>query len=212
MTEIFVVLGKSKIGIGTVVSFNCIIGYPTKDNIRDRKYDDIKGSVVGKNCIIRSGTVVYSTAVIGNGVQTGHNVVVREGTTIGDNSMIGTNVTIENDCVIGKEARLQTNVYVPTNTEIGDNVFIGPNAVLTNDKYMGKVNSGLRGPVISEGVSIGANATILPKVKIGKGSIIGAGALVTKDVPPDSLVMGSPAVVVGKASDTIKKWKGNLKF
>ena len=78
---------------------------------------------------------------------------------------------------------------------LGDNVFIGPNTVLTNDRYPPSRRDGLRGPTISDGASVGANVTILPGVCIGKGSLIAAGAIVTRDVPPHKLAIGLPAKI-----------------
>ncbi len=75
-------------------------------------------------------------------------------------------------------------------------MFIGPNAVLTNDKYPVRKDYKLRGPIVREGVTIGANSVILPFVKIGEGAFVAAGALVTKDVPPWKLAIGVPAKIV----------------
>ena len=84
-------------------------------------------------------------------------------------------------------------VYIPTDTRIGNRVFIGPNAVLTNDRYPPHRIGGLRGPVISDGAAIGANTTLLPGVCIGEGSLVAAGAVVTRDVPDHMLAIGTPA-------------------
>ena len=88
---------------------------------------------------------------------------------------------------------LQSLVYIPTGVVIEDDVFIGPNAVLTNDPYPPHGGDHLKGPVIRKGASIGANATILPGVVIGEGALVAAGAVVTHDVPPRMLAIGSPA-------------------
>jgi acetyltransferase-like isoleucine patch superfamily enzyme len=84
-------------------------------------------------------------------------------------------------------------VYIPTNTIIGDHVFIGPNAVLTNDRYPPARTGNLVGPVLKNRAAIGANATILPGVYIGEGSLVAAGAIVTRNVPDHMLAIGSPA-------------------
>lgn len=84
-------------------------------------------------------------------------------------------------------------VFIPTHTEIGNEVFIGPNAVLTNDRYPPTGKPELKGPVLEDLAVIGANATILPGVCIGRGAAVAAGAVVTKDVPPGKMALGVPA-------------------
>ena len=183
------VLGKSRIGPDSWISDNVIIGFPSRENLQKTEY---LGTIIGNNCVIRSGTVIYCDVIIGNHFNTGHNVVIRERTEIGDSVSIGTATVVEGSCTIGNRVNIQSMVYIPTGTHIGDRVFIGPNAVLTNDRYPPSHHV-LSGPRIEEDVSIGANATILPGISIGKGSLIAAGAVVTKDVPPERLAVGNPA-------------------
>jgi acetyltransferase-like isoleucine patch superfamily enzyme len=154
---------------------------------------EFPGVTIGNNATIRTGTILYSDVLIGDNFSSGHNVLVREKTTIGDHVSLGTNVIVEGNCIIGDHANLQSLVYIPTNTKIGSHVFIGPNTVLTNDKYPPNGGKNLTGPVIEDYASIGANATILPGVRIGKGSLVAAGSVVTRDVPPGSLAVGAPA-------------------
>lgn len=160
---------------------------------RSASPDDDPETQVGDQATIRSGTIVYEDVQIGDGFTTGHNVVVREDTTIGDNVLLGTNTVVDGACTIGTDVSCQTNVYVPRETEIGDSVFLGPAAVLTNDRYPIRTDDGLAGPTIEDDVSIGANATILPDVTVGRGSFVAAGSIVTDDVPPETLAVGAPA-------------------
>ena len=154
------------------------------------------GTTIGDNAIIRSGSIIYCDVSIGNNLRTGHNILVREMTTVGDNVLIGTNVIIDGNTVIGSNVSIQSNVYIPTNTVIEDNVFLGPCVVLTNDKYPIRVKYELKGPILRRGASIGANSTILPGVEIGEGAMVAAGAIVTKNVPPWKLAIGSPAKII----------------
>jgi acetyltransferase-like isoleucine patch superfamily enzyme len=166
------------------------IGFPSRENLSKTGFP---GTTIGKNAVIRSGTVVYCDVIIGDGFQTGHNVIIREKTRIGDRVAIGTGTIIEGHSTIGNDVSLQSMVYIPTDTRIGNRVFIGPNAVLTNDRYPPHRIGGLRGPVISDGAAIGANTTLLPGVCIGEGSLVAAGAVVTRDVPDHMLAIGTPA-------------------
>ena len=151
---------------------------------------------IGRDATIRSGTVVYPDVVIGEGFVTGHDALVREGTVIGDHVLVGTQAVVDGHSTIGSHVSMQTGVYVPTNTTIGDRVFLGPRAVLTNDPYPLRQPADpadLRGPTIEDDVSVGANATLLPGVTIGEGAFVAAGAVVTEDVPPETLAVGTPA-------------------
>lgn len=148
---------------------------------------------IGADATIRAGTIIYCDVTIGDGFATGHNVLVREETTIGDDVLVGTNSVIDGYSAVGSHVSMQTGVYVPSQTTIGDNVFLGPHAVLTNDQYPVRTEDSLEGPVIKDGASVGANASILPGVTVGENAFIAAGAVVIDDVPPNTLAAGVPA-------------------
>ena len=161
-----------------------------------RKYrDDCRRAVIGDRATIRSGSVIYPDVTVGDNLITGHNVLVRERTIIGDRVVIGTNTVIDGNVTIGCNVKLESNVYIPTHTTIGDYVFIGPGAVLTNDKYPQRLRDKYEpiGPTLEDSVTVGANATVLPGVRIGKGSMVAAGSVVTRDVPEWSIAVGVPA-------------------
>ena len=155
--------------------------------------DGADGTQIGRDATIREGATIYADVEIGDRFSTGHNVLVREGTTIGDDVVVGTNTVVDGNTTIGSEVSLQTGVYVPRETTIGDRVFVGPNAVLTNDPHPVRDDVDLRGPTLEDGVSVGANATILPGVTVGEEAFVAAGAIVTEDVPPRTLAVGAPA-------------------
>lgn len=184
--------GINSLGKGVQVFEPVTLGFPSRDKIGKTGFT---GTILGKNAVLRSGTIIYCDVIIGDQFQSGHNVLIREKTRIGDRVAIGTATVIEGTTTIGNDVNLQSMVYIPTNTAIGDHVFIGPNAVLTNDRYPPKGIGGLDGPVIKNGAAIGANATILPGVCIGKGALVAAGAIVTRDVPAHMLAIGAPAII-----------------
>ncbi|WP_180112714.1 WxcM-like domain-containing protein [Acinetobacter sp. YH12131] len=125
--------------------------------------------------------------------------VVLQNAMIGENCNICAHTLIENDVVIGNNVTIKSGVYVWDGITLEDNVFIGPCVAFTNDKKprSKQYPDSFAKTVISEGASIGANATILPGIKIGKNALVGAGAVVTKDVPENAIVIGNPAFIKG---------------
>lgn len=210
-----VIFGPVEIGEGTYIGPNCIIGYPERARLKaEVKKESFKKdlketlTVIGRNCIIRSGCIIYSNVKIGDEVEFGHNVLVRENVEIGDKSLIGTNSVIDGCCQIGKGVSIQTNAYICAYSKIEDYVFLGPCSVLLNDKYAAQKEVKLTGPVIKKAASIGGNATIMPGVVIGEGSLIGALSIVTKNIPPKSIYAGVPAK---KLRSIPSDWKSTLK-
>ncbi|QUO46882.1 MULTISPECIES: acyltransferase [Halorubrum] len=174
-----------RLGAGSTVSERATLGYEYAD--------DAGPTVVGDDATVRSGSVVYADVRAGDGFTTGHNALVREHTELGDDVLVGTNAIVDGETTIGSRVSLQSGVYVPQETAIGDDVFVGPNAVLTNDPYPVRRDVDLDGPKLADSVSVGANATVLPGVTVGERAFVAAGAVVTEDVPPETLAAGVPA-------------------
>jgi len=153
---------------------------------------------IGNNGCVRAGTVIYGDVRAGDYFQTGHNVLVREHTVFGDHIVVGTNTVIDGHVLMRDFVKIESNCYIPTHVTIGSRVFLGPGVVLTNDKYPLKMRDEYKpeGPVIEDGVTLGAGVVVCPGIVIGKGSFVAAGAVVTKDVPPMSLVQGVPGTVM----------------
>ncbi len=183
-----------KLGKNCKVMEGATIGLASRDYL-NRPEDDWPATTIGDSSVVRRGTIIYCDVAIGEGFQTGHNVLIREKTQIGDNVLIGTNTVIDGETSIGSNVSIQSNVYIPLKVVIEDKVFIGPNAVLANDRYPVRTKEELKGPVLRKGVSIGANATILPDIEIGEGAMVAAGSVVTKNIPPWSLAVGAPAII-----------------
>jgi acetyltransferase-like isoleucine patch superfamily enzyme len=152
--------------------------------------------VLGRNARLRSGTVIYAGSEIGGDFETGHHVIVREDTRIGDHVSVWSNSVIDYGCVIGSRVKIHCNCYVAQFTELEDDTFLAPGVTIANDLFPGRSRSAsaMAGPLIRAGVQIGVNATILPYVIIGKGAIIGAGSVVTRDIPPGMVAYGNPAI------------------
>ena len=137
-----------------------------------------------------------------------HNFVNLYGCEIGDNSKIGTFVEIQKNARVGKNCKIQSHTFICEGVTIEDNVFVGHSVTFINDAYPRSTNDSgvLKGDedwkvettLVKKGASIGSGATILANISVGENSIIGAGSVVTKDVPPNSIVAGNPARVLRK--------------
>ena len=147
---------------------------------------------IGPDANIRSGTVIYAGSTIGVGLETGHNVVIREENFIGDHLSIWNNSTIDYGCVIGNMVKIHCNVYVAQFTTLEDDVFLAPGVIIANDPHP-VCGLCMCGPTIKRGARVGVNATLLSHITIGEGALIGAGSVVTKDIPAYSIAYGNPA-------------------
>ncbi|MBN2531057.1 MAG: N-acetyltransferase [Deltaproteobacteria bacterium] len=145
---------------------------------------------------IHESTVVDAPVQIGCGTRIWHFCHLMKGCVIGENCVLGQNVYVASQVVIGNGVRIQNNVSLYDGLSIGDDVFIGPGAVFTNVKNPRahrNQKANFRPTRIERGATVGANATIVCGATIGEYAFVGAGALITKDVPPHGLMLGVPA-------------------
>jgi acetyltransferase-like isoleucine patch superfamily enzyme len=182
--------GRNIVGPGFRIFEPVTLGFPSREYLHTR---DFPGTILGANAMLRSGTILYCDVRIGDNFSTGHNVLIREKTTIGNRVAVGSSTIVEGNCSVGDDVRIQSMAFIPTHTLIGDNVFIGPHAILTNDLYPPTGKPEIKGPIVEDRVVIGANAILMPGIKVGAGSAVAAGSIVTRDVPPGVLALGSPA-------------------
>lgn len=159
---------------------------------------------------------IHKTAEIGKNTKVWHFAQIRENVKIGSNCIIGKNVYIDFETIIGNNCKIQNNCSIYHKTIIEDGVFIGPHVIITNDKtpraidLAGKLKSTKDWKVgtvtVRYGASIGAGAILLPNITVGRFAMIGAGSVVSHDVPDFALVYGNPAKVHGKVGESgIKK-------
>jgi acetyltransferase-like isoleucine patch superfamily enzyme len=159
--------------------------------------------VIGSDANIRSHTVIYADNRIGDRFQTGHGALIRESNLIGDDVSIGSHSIVEHHVRIGDGARVHSNAFSPEFSIIEARAWIGPSVVFTNARYPrgAGVKEQLQGPIIREAAKIGAHATLLPGVTVGRGALVGAGAVVVSDVEEGAVVVGNPARVIGTVAD-----------
>ena len=174
------------LGPGCNIDPEVTLGYATGRRITELTLE------IGAGAHIRLGTVIYAGTSIGSGLETGHNVVIREQNVIGDRLSIWNNSTIDYGCMVGNEVKIHCNVYVAQYTTLEDQVFLGPGVTIANDPHP-LCGMCMRGPTIRRGARIGVNATLLSHVIIGEGALIGAGSVVTDDIPARMVAYGNPA-------------------
>ncbi|MFW5708791.1 MAG: acyltransferase [Chloroflexota bacterium] len=174
------------LGIGAAVDPSAALGYLTGRKLEDRRL------IIGHNARIRSNTVIYAGSHIGDGLQTGHNVVIREENIIGDDFQIWNNSVVDYGCRIGNDVKIHCNVYIAQYTILEDDVFLAPGVSLANDPHP-LCGLCMKGPTIKRGARLGVNVTVLSHLTIGEGALIGAGSVVTRDIPPYTVAFGSPA-------------------
>ncbi len=192
-----VVLAGTVIGDHVTIGCRAVLGCQPFQNARVRhQVSRQEALVIGNGTRIGNSVVLYAGTVLGEGAMVGDLASIRERTTIGDGTVIGRSAAVECRTTIGSRCLIQTGAYITADMVIEDDVFIGPEVSTSNDKYMSRRPYPLAGPRIRRGASIGNNATLLPGVEIGAHALVGAGAVVTADVPAHATAVGVPARVI----------------
>lgn len=186
---------------GCEIFDHCVLGkYPTSPGSTARPLKEQYSPVtIGDHSILCPGTVIYIGTVIGAHTLLGDHCSIREDCVVGDYCIISRNVTVNYETTIGHHTKIMDGTHITGNMTIGNHVFISVMCSSTNDNGMGRngySEESVRGATVDDYVTIGAGANLLPNVHIGENAIIGAGALVTRDIPANKVAMGVPARVV----------------
>jgi len=188
-------------GSGCLVEDGAILGRrPVLAATSSAPGEDAGPTVLEDGCVVCAGAIVFAGARICAGAIVGDQAHVRERATLGPESVLGRGSALGSDAHVGARVRIQTNVWLTSQTVVEDDVFVGPGVVTTNDDEMGLARpaSELEAPVLRRGCKIGGGAILTPGVEIGEGAFVAAGAVVTRDVPPRTLVLGVPAKPIRK--------------
>lgn len=178
------------IGDGSTIGPHCILGEYTADWYGDHSAT-MKPLTIGAGAVIRSDTVIYADVTIGDCLNTGHHVTIREKTVMGDHCSVGTLTDIQGNCTLGNYVRIHSDVFVGPNATIKDFAWIFPHVVITNDPT--PPSECAMGVTLEEYAVVSAGSILLPGITVATDSLVAAGALVTKDVKSGEVVGGNPA-------------------
>lgn len=197
------------IGDDSVICNDCVIGEPLNAYYHDASYVNPE-TFIGARALVRSHTVVYAGNRMGEGLQTGHRVTIRENNVIGSHCSFGTLDDIQGYSEFGNYCRLHSNVHIGQHSKLGDFVFVYPYVVFTNDPT--PPSETLMGPTVGDFTVIATASVLLPGVEIGKHCMIGAGSLVSRNVEDYILVLGTPAKPVKDVRMIIDRTTGEVHY
>jgi len=190
---------------GVRVLENAVVGkQPALGPKSTAKRDPLPPTRIGANTVVSTGAIVFAGSSIGAGCIIGDQSCVRERVTIADDVVVGRGSLVENDTTIGSGTRIQAEAYVTAYSTLEEDVFIAPCVVTTNDNFMGRTEKRkalMKGPTIRRGARVGGGAILCPGIEVGEEAFVGAGAVVTKDVPARKVVVGNPARVLRDVPD-----------
>jgi len=188
------------LGDGVRVLEGAVVGkQPSLSPRSTAKREPLPPTAIGAGTIVSTGAIVFAGSTIGARVILGDQSCVRERVTVGDDVVLGRGSLIENDTTVGAMTKIQADAYITAYTTLEDHVFIAPCVVTTNDNFMGRTERRhglIKGPTVRRGARVGGGAVLCPGIEIGEDAFVGAGAVVTKDVPARKLVVGNPARIL----------------
>jgi acetyltransferase-like isoleucine patch superfamily enzyme len=192
-----VVYPGTVLGEGVRVLEHAVVGkQPVLSPRSTAKREPLAPAELGDGTIVSTGAIVFAGTRIGARVILGDQSCVRERVEIGDDVVVGRGVLVENDTTVGARTKIQAEAYVTAYSTVEDDVFVAPCVVTTNDNLMGRTERRhelIKGPTIRRGARVGGGAILCPGVEIGEEAFVGAGAVVTRDVAPRTVVVGNPA-------------------
>jgi acetyltransferase-like isoleucine patch superfamily enzyme len=200
------------IGPGCVIEDGVVLGKrPRLARHSTAPRGELPGLALAERVTVCCGAIVFAAARIDAEVILGDQSFVRERASVGAGSVIGRGSVVDPGVRVGRRARIQTDVYLTQGSVVEDDVFVGPGVCTTNDDTMSRHDPGyeLRGATLRRACRVGGAAVLVPGVEVGEEAFVGAGAVVTRDVPPRSLVVGSPARELRRVRDDelLERWR-----
>jgi acetyltransferase-like isoleucine patch superfamily enzyme len=193
------------LGEGVRVMEHAVVGkQPALGPKSTAKREPLPPAEIGAGTIVSTGAIVFAGSRIGAGCILGDQSCIRERVAIADDVVVGRGSLVENDTTIGRGSRIQADAYVTAYSTLEEDVFIAPCVVTTNDDFMGRTERRkelMKGPTIRRGARVGGGAVLCPGIEVGEEGFVGAGAVVTKDVPARSVVVGNPARVLREVAE-----------
>ena len=187
----------SVIGNNVRIDDHTVIGkQPMRAKRSIFKAETLPPAQIGDDCLIGAHAVIYAGCTIAQNILIADTAAIRENVTIAEYTIVGRGVTVENFCNVGKKCKLETGCYITAYSEIEDYCFIAPKVTTTNDNFLGRTEERFKhfkGVTVRKGGRIGGGAVILPGIEIGEDAVIGAGSVVTRNVPPRKVYVGTPA-------------------
>jgi acetyltransferase-like isoleucine patch superfamily enzyme len=197
VAETAVIYPGTVIGAGCKILDFAVVGkQPTLSPRSTANKEPLPPLELGADTIVSTGAVVFAGTRIGKRVIVGDQACVRERCKVGDDVVIGRGSLVENDTAIGALTKIQAHAYITAYSTLEDNVFIAPCVATTNDNLMGRTarrHELIKGPTIRRGARVGGAAVLLPGIEVGEEAFVGAGAVVIRDVPARTVVVGNPA-------------------
>jgi acetyltransferase-like isoleucine patch superfamily enzyme len=190
----------ARVGRNVTIYENSVLGRPPQSagNLTRKPKTNLAPLEIGDNCVIGACAILYGGSSFGKNVLVGDLASVREECTVGDFVVLARGVTVNYGARIGARTKIMDQSHITGGAIIEEDCFISTHVAMSNDNSIGRNRKPkLDPPIIRRGVGIGLNATLLPGVEIGEYSVVGAGSVVTRDVPPRSIAMGVPARVTG---------------
>jgi acetyltransferase-like isoleucine patch superfamily enzyme len=195
-----VVYEGTVLGENVRVLENAVVGkQPSLAASSTAKREPLPPAVIGDGTVVSTGAIVFAGSTIGANCIVGDQSCIRERVSMADGCVLGRGSLIENDTTVGAGTRIQAEAYVTAYSTLEEDVFIAPCVVTTNDNFMGRTEQRkalMKGPTIRRSARVGGGSIICPGIEIGEEAFVGAGAVVTRDVPPRKVVVGSPARVL----------------
>jgi acetyltransferase-like isoleucine patch superfamily enzyme len=195
-----IVFPGTVLGDGVRVLEHAVVGkQPVLSPRSTARREPLPPAELGEGTIVSTGAIVFAGSRVGARVILGDQSCVRERVVIGDDVVLGRGSLVENDTTIGALTTIQAEAYITAYSTLEEQVFVAPCVVTTNDNFMGRTERRhdlVAGPTIRRGARVGGGAVLCPGVEIGEEAFVGAGAVVTKDVPARAVVVGNPARVL----------------